>query len=67
MHFTERFQAQSPKLMVQLSPGHQGALWLKDPPGLLHLRLFHQPDCDDVADHRRDRRAEQVAAPPRPT
>jgi hypothetical protein len=29
----------------------QSPLWSQDPPGLLHLRLLHQPHCHDVPHH----------------
>jgi len=30
----------------------QGQIWIPHPPGVLHLCLLHQLDCDDVPHHR---------------
>jgi len=31
--------------------GDQGKIWITNPPGVLHLRVLHQPDRDDVLDN----------------
>ena len=40
--------------------GYQSAVWKADPPRVLHLRVLHKPDRDDVADHCGNSRAQQV-------
>ena len=44
-----------------LPPSHQGPVRVSDSPGILHLRVLDQSDCDDVPHHRRYRCPQQVA------
>jgi len=42
--------------------GDQGQIWITHSPSVLHLRVLHQPDRDDVSHYRRHRRLEQFGS-----
>merc|ERR1719430_1626692 len=58
LHPLHHAQDQGPRCK-NLPPGDQSPLRSQDPPGLLHLRLLHQPHRDDVPHRGRNCSPEQ--------